>query len=147
MPWKSPFITRWVGFRNRNRPTVSARENQIHGNMLGGIPVLHPCKPKTSEQRCEPRMKGNDLVEDAAYFESGREHNRRQQGHRICPGACTYVSFQVVCDPLRDFRPVPLITRIATGFRCQQNFPRDSPRQCLPRLSRDRCCFHAGLPG
>jgi len=28
MPWKSRFITRWAGFRNRNRPTVSARQGQ-----------------------------------------------------------------------------------------------------------------------
>src|SRR6267378_7360427 len=26
MPWKSRFITRWAGFRNRNRPIVSARQ-------------------------------------------------------------------------------------------------------------------------
>ena len=28
MPWKSPFITRWVGFRNRNRPTVFAEQGE-----------------------------------------------------------------------------------------------------------------------
>ncbi len=28
MPWKSRFITRWAGFRNRNRPIVSARQGK-----------------------------------------------------------------------------------------------------------------------
>ena len=32
MPWKSRFITHWAGFRNRNRPTVSARENSLLTN-------------------------------------------------------------------------------------------------------------------
>jgi hypothetical protein len=29
MLWKSPFITRWAGFRNRNRATVSARQGEL----------------------------------------------------------------------------------------------------------------------
>src|ERR1019366_3817338 len=32
MPWKSPFITPWVGFRNRNRPTVSAEQSKINAS-------------------------------------------------------------------------------------------------------------------
>src|ERR1019366_3662750 len=29
MPWKSPFITPWAGFRSRNRPTVFAEQGKF----------------------------------------------------------------------------------------------------------------------
>src|ERR1019366_850971 len=34
MPWKSPFITPWAGFRSRNRPTVFAEQGEFEDSPL-----------------------------------------------------------------------------------------------------------------
>src|ERR1035441_9673733 len=36
MPWKSPFITPWAGFRSRNRPTVFAEQGIKLGRKKNG---------------------------------------------------------------------------------------------------------------
>src|ERR1019366_9370140 len=40
MPWKSPFITPWAGFRSRNRPTVFAEQGYIYEQLTRQLTQL-----------------------------------------------------------------------------------------------------------
>src|ERR1019366_10189290 len=42
MPWKSPFITPWAGFRSRNQPTVFAEQGVYHAWFDGASGPINP---------------------------------------------------------------------------------------------------------
>src|ERR1017187_122391 len=62
MPWKSPFITRWVGFRNRNRPTVFAEQGEIYARLASAMEQVTSARgfPGTDSRR-EVRQQKIDL--------------------------------------------------------------------------------------
>src|ERR1019366_160434 len=62
MPWKSPFITPWAGFRSRNRPTVFAEQGEIYARLASPMEQVTSARgfPGTDSRR-EVRQQKIDL--------------------------------------------------------------------------------------